>query len=227
MTNTLKNYGPAQALKAAKHIRENLSGLGMSDGNWNINIVHVAPLFKGTSVSNTLIRANRKYIIPFGGKFYTYPMTVVEHPTSANLFKIVPPVPNILREGMVVVDTEIYFVKIEDLKRGIVRKSRKLPIPPKRTITYTDFLDGLACTQSSDLPDDHFYSSTSIARRRAELDRRASNPTSALSDEARTSDNQISPGLEDSTDLDEESRLIDMAFEEQVGSLYSDSFEET
>lgn len=226
MTNSLKNYGPEQALNAANFVRKNAADFGLTEQDLKVPITTVIPMPKAVSGTPTLVRVSKKYIVPFNGKFYTYPLILVEHPTSPDLLKMQVPIPNILREGMVIVDGEVLFVKLEDLKRGIVRKSRKLPIPSKRTITYKDFIDGLACTPATELPDDHFYSSRSINQRRAALDAAAGDSTASDSDEAGSSVDQLPRGAEEAVDLDEESRLINLAFEEQVGALYSDSLEE-
>lgn len=227
-TSTFQNYGPEQALNAAAYVRQNAPALGLAPEDLDLPIKALIPLGKGVASSPTLIRAVRKYIVPFNGKFYSYPLTLLEHPTSKDLFKMQAPVPNILREGLVVVGIEVFFVKLEDLKRGIVRKSRKLPIPLKRTVTYKDFIDGLACTATPDLPDDHYYSTRSIAKRRAALDAAASGSlgggaTTSDTGEAESLEHLLSSGPEGSIDLDEESRLIDLAYQEQIGSLLSDS----
>jgi hypothetical protein len=226
MTNTLKNYGPQQALNPANFIRQNAEGLGLTTEDLKVSFETIIPLPKGAAGTPTLVRASKKYIVPFNGKFYSYPMVLVDHPTSRDLLKIQAPIPNILREGMVVVGGEVLFVKLEDLKRGIVRKSRKLPIPPKRTITYKDFIDGLACTQSADLPVDHYYSTASVVKRRAALDAAAGCSPTPGPEEAGAPVDLLPRGDEGSIDLDEESRLINLAFQEQVGSLYCDPNEE-
>jgi hypothetical protein len=227
MTTTLKNYGPKEALNSAAYIRQNIAGLGLTLEDLALPVTAVIALPNGAGATGTFARISKRYIVPFNGKFYSYPLMLVDHPTSPDLYKMQAPLPNILREGMVVVNSEVFFVKLEDLKRGIVRKSRKLPIPPKRTITYKDFLDGLACTPATDLPDDHFYSSASVAKRRADLDTRdRANPSTTNSGEAGSSDNQLAPRVEGPVDLDEELRLIDMAYSEQIGSLLGDPYSE-
>lgn len=227
MTATLKNYGPKQALDSANFVRQNAEALGLTSEELKLPDVAIIPLFKGVASSSTLVRTSKKYIVPFNGQFFSYPLNLATHPTSKDLYKMQAPIPNILREGMVVADGEVFFVKLEDLKRGIVRKSRKLPIPPKRTITYKDFIDGLACIQTADLPDDHYYSTKSLAARRAALDAASRNPTSTGVDETGTPADQLASGAERAVDLDEELRLADLAYEEQIGSLYCDSNEET
>jgi hypothetical protein len=224
MTHIFKNYGPEQALQAASYIRENTAALNLTPEDLELPIGSIVLLGKTGTANPTLVRAVKKYIVPFKGQFHSYPLVLVDHPTSKELFKMQAPVPNILREGMVVVDGEVYFVKLEDLKRGIVRKSRKLPIPLKRTITYKDLIDGLACTPTSELPEEHFYSTASVARRRAAADIRDSSAEATLdSGEIGAPGRSVTSGSEESVDLDEELRLADLAFSEQVGSLYSHS----
>lgn len=227
-STALKSYGPQQALDSGNFIRQNAEGLGLKPAELNLHISAVLPGMKAATGTTTLVRTTKKYIVPFNGRFYSYPLVLVVHPTSSSLYKMQAPIPNILREGMVVVDGEVYAVKLEDLKRGIVRKSRQLPIPPKRTITYKDFIDGLACTQTADLPDDHYYSTRSVAERRAILDAAAGGDTTTAIDvgEDGTPENQLALGAEIAVDLDEESRLADLAYQEQVGALYGDSTEE-
>jgi hypothetical protein len=214
---TVTNFSPAAALALSTNLVEGFAKAGLIGRIATVEAQQITQIKSASAgVSEILPRGAKKYIVPFDGKFYSYPLRVGDHPTSKDLFKMYGPVPNIYREGMIALGGEIYFVKIEDLKRGIVRKSRKLPIPAKRTITYKDLIDGLACTNFADLPDEHPQSAASIAARRAGL----STSSATLGDSPEGSGDQGPQGSPNSTELDEELRLANMAFEEQVGTLY-------
>src|ERR1700756_2806077 len=221
MTTTSQNLGPSQALQMTSFVQRHLVESGIKPEELTLSVADVVSLGKGISSTTYLVRSSKRYIVPFARKFYSYPLMLIQHPTSQDLFKMQAPIPNILREGLVIVDSEAYFVKIEDLRRGIVRKSRKLPIPLKRTITYKDFIDGLACTPAAQLPSDHPYSTASLARRRAALEASASNSPGDDSTATSTRQSDDTPRAEGTVDLDEELRLADLAFQEQIGSVFS------
>lgn len=216
---TGNTFGTREALNMAGFLRENTHFLGVTPEDLKVRVEDIIPLSKSVTTSSTLVRNSKKYIVPFNNQFYMYPLMLEAHPTSKDMFKMVHPIPDILREGMVVVDSEIYYVKLEDLRRGIVRKSRRLPIPTKRTITYKDFLDGLACTQTQDLPDSHYYSSAAVATRRASITARE---TSSGVNQAQSTSGTANSGsfaTDPESELEAELREIAMAYEDQVGAL--------
>jgi hypothetical protein len=88
----------------------------------------------------TLTRKSGYYIIPQAGDFYYLKIGNVV-PNGEHLFKIEGKGPPLLREGMIVIEKEVYYVTLEDIKRGVIRKSRKLKLK-RGTITYDDFLNG-------------------------------------------------------------------------------------
>lgn len=229
MTN-VNTFGPNEALNSAKFVRDNAQLLGITAEDFKVPVEVVIPLGPPASATQTLVRNTKRYIVPFNGQFFSYPMLLLPHPTSESLFSIVQPVPDILREGLVFVGGEAYYVKLEDLRRGIVRKSRRLSIPPKRTITYQDFLDGLACTATQDLPDHHYYSPASIAARRAATPggENISAEDEAQAGETGTSTSSRSSRAAEVDELEAELREIDVAFQEQIGALcnHEDSQEE-
>jgi hypothetical protein len=92
-----------------------------------------------TTTSN-LSRKSGYYIIPQDNMFYYFKIGDIV-PKGEYLFQIDGKGPPVLREGMVVIEKEIYYITLEDIKRGIIRKSRKLKLKPG-TITYEDFLNG-------------------------------------------------------------------------------------
>lgn len=223
---TGNTFGTREALRAASFLRENTHMLGVTPEDLKVKVEDLIPLGKSVTTSPTLVRNAKKYIVPFNNQFYMYPMLLEQHPTSKDLFKMALPIPDIFREGMVVVDGEVYYVKLEDLRRGIVRKSRQLPIPTKRTITYQDFLDGLACTQTQDLPSDHYYSAAAVSARRARIaSREAAIGLPQAGEVAGTEDHKPRPITADS-ELEAELWQIELAYEDQVGSLLSDDDQE-
>lgn len=225
---TGNTFGTREAMNCGQFLRNNPQQLGVTTEDLKVRVEDLIPLGKMVTTSPTLVRNAKKYIVPFNNQFYMYPLMLEEHPTSKDLFKMVHPIPDIFREGMVVVDSEVYYVKLEDLRRGIVRKSRKLPIPPKRTTTYKDFLDGLACTQTQDLPQDHYYSAASVAARRATISTRETTASVAAASSAQGLGDQNPRSTSVYAELEAELREIELAFEEQVGALLSidDSQEE-
>lgn len=222
MTTAL-TLSPAQALNIAQYLKENLHVLGIKEDEITVDIQTVVPLNRSYSTSPTLVRESKRYIVPFNGQFHSYKLILDNHPTSSELFTMVQPIPDIFREGLVVMGGEIYYVKLEDLRRGIVRKSRKLSIPAKRIITYQDFLDGLACTETTDLPSSHYYSSASVAARRAAGPAKATEASGDAKAKQAGPDTSNRPSaVTEADELETELWEADMAFEEQIGSLLRD-----
>lgn len=95
---------------------------------------------KVPSSSDNLIRKTGYHIVPFNGKFYYYKHgNLVKR--SEFIYEFSDKRSASLREGFVVIDKVVYYVTLEDLKRGIVRTSRKLELK-RGTLTYHDFLTG-------------------------------------------------------------------------------------
>jgi len=101
---------------------------------------YTPPTGKVPSNSTNLIRKSGYYIIPFLGRFYYFKITPIVRRNSS-LFDFGMKLPPYKREGLVVIDKEIYHVTLEDLQRRVVRVARKLDVK-KGTITYDDFLNG-------------------------------------------------------------------------------------
>ena len=89
--------------------------------------------------SETFTRKTGYYIV-LANEVFNYFKIEIPTEYGGHLFKFTK-APPVLREGFVVISKDIYFVTIQDLKRGLVRRSRKLNLR-HGTITYQDFLTG-------------------------------------------------------------------------------------
>lgn len=84
---------------------------------------------------DTLTKKKGYYIVPWNNSFYYYKISDDFIQRSEHIFEFtIKPPTN--REGFVIINKELYYVTLEDLKRGIVRKVRKLDI--KSGATYAD-----------------------------------------------------------------------------------------
>lgn len=88
------------------------------------------------STSETLSRKKGYYIVPWQGLFHYFKIPDIEE--SPGFFFTFKAKPATRKEGFVVVNKELYYVTLDDLKRGIVRKSRKVNV--KLSPTYNDFI---------------------------------------------------------------------------------------
>lgn len=90
----------------------------------------------------TLTRKHGYFIVPCLGKFYYYKISPLID-DNPYLFRFGMHLPPVLKEGIVYVNKQAYFVPLEDLRRKVVRKSYLLPIL-KTSPTYDDFYSGAA-----------------------------------------------------------------------------------
>ncbi len=84
--------------------------------------------------SPTLLRKSG-YLVILRNEEFNYYRCLVE-PSGEYLFRMKEPAP-IFSEGVYILDKEIYFVTEQDLRRGLVRKARKLTLK-RLAITYAD-----------------------------------------------------------------------------------------
>jgi len=132
-------------VKAGSSIPKNISvtqkdliDYGYEIPSYETGIQIIAP--KGSTaygeVDSKLARRSSRYIVPYQGKFYYYKMGTPAR-MNDNIWRANFP-PGIVREGFVVIDRELYYVTLGDLKRGVIRSIRHVPAK-KTTLTYDDF----------------------------------------------------------------------------------------
>lgn len=92
------------------------------------------------SVTKNLVRKSGYYIVLANDVFNYFKIGDIL-PHNDYFYKISSKKPPVLREGFVVVEGELHYVTIKDLMNGIVRKSRKLELK-RGTLTYDDFING-------------------------------------------------------------------------------------
>ena len=172
------------------------------------------------------------YVVLANGKFYAYKVGPVR-PSGNHLLKFNHPLPPILKEGLVVYNKDYYFVTVEDLKRGIIRTSRKIKLK-RGTITYDDFIIGTTAsnkkpnTQATAIEDGSGGILTATGGP-AEAPSWQGKDGEALSVEALLSVQSGGSDIEanlPSAGLDE-LKAADLAFQDQVRALFGDSNPET
>jgi hypothetical protein len=94
----------------------------------------------------TFVRHKDNLIIPWDEKFHYFkfkesPTPVFDKDGSVILYRFVHYGFPIFREGFVVIGEDIIFVPIQDIKRGVIRPSRRLEIG-KKQLKYPDFVNG-------------------------------------------------------------------------------------
>lgn len=109
--------------------------------------IHLNEIKGPYSTRAVLERKAQYYIVPNGDKFYYFKIGEVTR-KGEHLFQIDGKKPPILREGLVVINKEVYHVSAEDLIRNVIRKSRKLALK-RGPITVGDLLDGNAYIKSN------------------------------------------------------------------------------
>lgn len=92
------------------------------------------------TAKSILEKRNEYYVIPYDSKFYYFKVGKVV-PRGDYLFTIEGKKPPVLREGMIVINKEIYHVTTDDLLKNVIRKSRKLKLRAG-AIRYEDFVSG-------------------------------------------------------------------------------------
>jgi hypothetical protein len=78
---------------------------------------------------------DQRYLIKDGDEYYIFPIQVVGNEDAPLLrFEVFPP---LLREGFVVYKRNLYRVTLEDLQRGVVRKSRIIDLSKRASNVAT------------------------------------------------------------------------------------------
>lgn len=155
--------------------------------------------------TETFIRSNQMYVTLFNRKFYTFPIIIDSAEQSPYLLRL-KELPPIFREGFVCYNKAVYFVTVDDLRRGVVRKSRALALSPRR-LTYRDFENGTIATRTYEAATRQAEGSEASQGRNSA---QGSDPEPAPSENLRS----VSGDAEYS-----ESKLADRAFEEQMLAL--------
>jgi hypothetical protein len=91
-------------------------------------------------VSPTLLKKTQYQIVPYNGNFYYFRMGMLL-PKNKDIFEVAEKSFPILKECIVIIEKEVYYVPYQDMIRGLVRKSRKLELK-RGIITYEDFETG-------------------------------------------------------------------------------------
>jgi hypothetical protein len=101
------------------------------------------PTLASSNVQTTFIKKKGYYIVPYDRKFYYFKIGDI-HPRGDHLFEMIGKKPATLREGLVIIESDAYYVTHQDLIRGLIRKSRKLKLK-KTSLSYDDFESGNIC----------------------------------------------------------------------------------
>ena len=188
------------------------------------------------TANSALARKKGYYIIPYLQKFYYFKIGDIV-PNGKHLFKIVGKQPPLFREGMVVIDKDVFYVTLEDLRRSLIRKSRKLKLK-RGSLTYEDFITGNAFLENTqaepttDSNENPRVETVKGAGVKVSASARASGPENTsevsnnpLADLFGKTRNKGLTATGKKAKLDE-SEIIDMAFEEQIGALLNNVSQE-
>ncbi len=187
--------------------------------------------FLPSIVTETLERKSRYYIVLANGKFHYYriaaPVAVAFRTNLPGTPQVAVPtlyaftkLPIICAEGLVVIDKEIYFVTVDDLRRGYIRTSRLLKLQ-RYQVTYESIVSGRAFIRKSPPATKAAKSGT------AEEGSGAMGPGNIFGDADRVPDDPDKPGIGFDASA-AEIAAANRAFRDQVGTLYGiqDSEEE-
>ena len=100
------------------------------------------------SSNDTLLKKSGYFIVPFMGKFFYKKIFISNE--FPHFWRFDPN--NICIEGLVVIDKRCYFVTLEDLDRGLIRKSREVPLKKTGPIRYEDFVQNTYQTKRKEQP---------------------------------------------------------------------------
>lgn len=162
---------------------------------------------KAITAVTSFIRRNNYYVIPTHGKFYYIKLQDIK-PSGDHLFSIEGNMLPIVKEGLVIIESNVYFVTIEDLVRRVIRKSRKLNLK-KTAFTYDDFISGNAFQQPK----------SSAINKSTETDLEVESLSGSSSEATGTGIDTIKSKLSGDNFL-AELKEIDLAISQQVESLY-------
>lgn len=160
---------------------------------------------KPSFTQEILIRKSDYLVTVKDDKFHYYRCQVEEVGNFFNM-KLPPP---ILSDALFIKDKEIYFVMERDVRRRHIRKARKLPLK-KSTITYDDIINHNV-----------FPVAPSKSTKGGKL-AESSPQTAGLGAGSLDSDLGGSPGAAEN----QEQKEADVAFEEQIRTLFGNPFEE-
>lgn len=172
--------------------------------------------------SPDFIRKSGFFITPWAGNFYYYKVTVAEG--GNGLLRMVANVPPVLREGFYCEARVVYFVPLQDLRRGVIRKSRRV-ILSNRALTYLDFVNATnssADTCSPVAP----TSSADAAPASLTLGVAPAIADPSILAGVRTAPAPGHVSFGDSAQLTEELGRASLAYQEQVSSLLNSEGEE-
>lgn len=96
------------------------------------------------SSSSTFSVKNNQYVVTDGTTFSYYLMKVEDEETTSPIFRF-NKTPPVLLEGIAIIRRKLYAVTIDDLMRGVIRKSREIKLEGKenaRTSTDAENLSG-------------------------------------------------------------------------------------
>jgi hypothetical protein len=65
------------------------------------------------------------YVIPDGEKFHYFPIKIKDEKTTRPIFRFEKS-PPVIMEGIAIIDSKLYHVPVQDLLRGIIRKSKEI-----------------------------------------------------------------------------------------------------
>lgn len=171
-------------------------------------------------VNDVFSRRQNSYCTMYAGRFWTYVVKMEE--SGQHLLKLITS-PPILREGFVCFDKQVYFVTLDDLRRGIVRKSRHLSLAPRR-LTYDDFINGTAASSAYRATQDRLARNNRTAAGTGASEdpstgsaNRSGGSSVLISNAGNPSD---SGGFIEALG-DDEPELVDRAFQEQIHALLS------
>lgn len=77
-------------------------------------------------MSKTTLEIRKNYyVVPDGDLFHYFPLKVVDENTERPIFRIEKS-PSVLMEGIAILGKRLYRVPVQDLMRGVIRKSREI-----------------------------------------------------------------------------------------------------
>jgi hypothetical protein len=160
---------------------------------------------KPVGSSDVLSKKKGYYIVPWAGEFHYHKVADLKE-RSEHIWEFTKK-PLTKKEGLMVINKEIYHITVDDLKRGIVRKSRKVTI--KTGSTYDDLLNPAPTT----------------AAKRIRSSGSGSGNSNKSADQIKQVDDIISAAIRFDTGLSSDfgvelNKEIDLAIEEQERSLY-------
>ena len=127
-----------ERLDEGKNVAPNFQAVLSIEGGCRTNITGIPKVIHAVKKTPEFVRKTGHFITPWAGNFYYYKVAVGQEVNG--LIRMTSNLPPVLREGFFCLNRAVYFVPLQDLRRGVIRASRKVRIS-NRALTYQDFLD--------------------------------------------------------------------------------------